>query len=181
MGVVSPGGPKRIPGSQLLVAGGELTLPIVRETMRSGKQSLVAWACAGSAWATGRSSSRRKRRSALKRYRRRARPKLARADRAMTTSLEVAHSRGQVSWLAAVYSPALPRRLTLPVGFSGFRYRSQLRGSGGLAPPSLFNRPRSMRTIAHDAKDQESKAPLIYAAALCLSISPRVLSGMPYT
>jgi len=116
-----------IPGSQVFVAGGALTVPTTNDTILSGKQSVVA--CARACGAPDRAT--RKIRTATGK----------RADRAMAASLEAKRPRGQVSWLAAVYSPALPRSITLPVGFSGFRYRSQLRGSGGFTPPSLFNHP----------------------------------------
>src|SRR6058998_17561 len=44
VGVALPGGPRTIPGCQVLNAGGELTVPRTSEAMRSGRQSLVAWA-----------------------------------------------------------------------------------------------------------------------------------------
>src|SRR5438445_6225097 len=56
-----------------------------------------------------------------------------------------------------------PEAARPPVGDPGFRYRSQLRGSGGFAPPSLFNRPGQLRgTIARDRKCQGTETHPIY-------------------
>src|SRR5213594_1628685 len=148
-----------MPGCQVLVAGGALTEPMTSDTIRSAKQSVVVWARAG---VTAGASRRRASPAGAKRCM--ATPLEAERPRdgSPGTTKNPGLLRPGASSVGCAEKP-LPREVRhdiiegrfpgsrlstrrrfpgavrLPVGFSGFRYRSQLRGSGGLAPPSLFN------------------------------------------
>src|SRR5207247_2296405 len=158
-GVAFPGGPRTIPGCQVLVAGGALTAPIRRAASRSAKQSVVAWARADDA---GRPRSTATSGAAMERCMatplEAERPRDGSPGRTKNPGLlgagassvgcaekplprEVRHDiiEGRFPGSRLSTRRPFPGAVRLPVGFSGFRYRSQLRRSGGLAPPSLFN------------------------------------------
>jgi hypothetical protein len=170
IGVLSPGGPRTTPGCQVLNAGGELTVPTIRDATRSGKQPRR---CRHRS-TTGRRPAGRPDGEQISTGRRNGgngsggnhgnlprgngpREKAPRTQKTPRTCSEgsivgactTLLSRGGSSRSAITgRSPGLrlstrrpfPVAFRRPVGFPGFRYRSQLRGSGGLAPPSQVDR-----------------------------------------
>ena len=80
--------------------------------------------------------------------------------------------RGQVSWLAALYSSALPRSLMASSGISRLSLPLTVAGQRGHHTPFPFQSPRNHHEeTAHDVKCQGTYSAAIYARQILLSTS----------